>query len=259
MHAHWKKSVDIFYIIKGNGIFHINNRIISFNIGDIIVTGYNDIYYFYFNSIHNNEYLSVNIDLEFIESRTDSLSTNNQIYLINSSILSNPVKTDTENGATFKNTLFNIHNELQDMENSYELILKGYVHSIIGNINRYFIKKPKKKSSIYSSKVIKSTLINTCKLIDDNYKNKIYLKDVAKNTNQSLSQFHKVFSEATGLPFIKYLNLFRIQKSLELIFSDIPLSDISKQCGFGSMSSFIRVFKQFQSLTPKDFRKKYTR
>ncbi|MBA4166102.1 MAG: AraC family transcriptional regulator, partial [Chitinophagaceae bacterium] len=44
-----------------------------------------------------------------------------------------------------------------------------------------------------------------------------------------------------------------------VLTSDLPINQISFECGFEDVSHFIRVFKQKHHLTPFQYRQKYSK
>jgi AraC-like DNA-binding protein len=257
VHPHWHNIIEILYIKKGSGIQHINNSIFPFEAGDIIVIGYNDIHATYTNKYEENEILIIRLSLNLLESRSDNLSINNLIYSINDYVIDNPIKASTKIGGIIKDSLFNIHNELESKMSSYELILRSETNKILGLINRFYSLEIKKKKGLYKTDKIKSVLKNTFALIDEKYTQKLTLSEAAKASSLSISHFLRLFSESTGMPFIRYLNFYRVNKSIDLMETNLSLTNISLECGFGSLSSFIRSFKQYKDTTPSTYRKKY--
>ena len=91
--------------------------------------------------------------------------------------------------------------------------------------------------------------------IQENYKQKISLEDIAKNANLSRSECSRFFKRMTGQTPFEYLISYRInQSTLLLRNTDLSITEISDEVGFGSVSYFIEKFRKQISYTPKDFR-----
>ena len=55
----------------------------------------------------------------------------------------------------------------------------------------------------------------------------------------------------------KYVNYLRVEKSAELLKdSDIPINIIAEKVGYCYSNSYSRVFRQFKSMTPLEYRMK---
>jgi AraC-like DNA-binding protein len=105
-----------------------------------------------------------------------------------------------------------------------------------------------KKSEVRINKV--------CLFIQNNYQNKIYLKEVADIIYLTESNFCKFFKKATGKTYSDYLNEIRINEACRLLIqSDKTVSQISFECGFETLSYFNRVFLTKKGITPSFYRK----
>lgn len=65
----------------------------------------------------------------------------------------------------------------------------------------------------------------------------------------------RLLSQGLGGGFTKFLNSIRIDKSYSLLRqTDMPITAIALECGFGSIRNFNRAFSDFTGMTPSDFR-----
>ena len=65
----------------------------------------------------------------------------------------------------------------------------------------------------------------------------------------------RLLSQGVGGGFTKFLNSIRIDKSYSLLRqTDMPITAIALECGFGSIRNFNRAFSDFTGMTPSDFR-----
>lgn len=84
----------------------------------------------------------------------------------------------------------------------------------------------------------------------------ITLEEAAKYCAMSYSYFSRNFKSQFGFSFSNYVIKKRVDRSLELLSKpDIDLNDIALECGFSSLSHYIKCFKEAQGITPKKFRK----
>ena len=75
-----------------------------------------------------------------------------------------------------------------------------------------------------------------------------------KISEKYLAQFLK---EQTGKSFSKYVEDLRVKKAKELLLAtDYSNEKIAKECGFGSLNSFYRVFNKKTGVSPGAFRNK---
>ena len=84
----------------------------------------------------------------------------------------------------------------------------------------------------------------------------ITLEEAAKHCAMSYSYFSRNFKSQFGFSFSNYVIKKRVDKSLELLSKpDVDLNNIALECGFSSLSHYIKCFKDAQGITPKKFRK----
>lgn len=86
------------------------------------------------------------------------------------------------------------------------------------------------------------------------------LHALSRLTSFSPYYFHRLFKEVVQENLYEYIRRVRIdQAARSLIFSDLAISDIAEACGFHSLSSFSRTFKQVRGISPSAFRESYHR
>ncbi|HYW71854.1 MAG TPA: helix-turn-helix transcriptional regulator, partial [Pyrinomonadaceae bacterium] len=81
------------------------------------------------------------------------------------------------------------------------------------------------------------------------------LKDIAAASYLSPFHFSRLFKKLTGTTPLAYLGSQRIARArLLLAQSDLSITQIAAQVGYGSGSHFTKAFRQATGLTPKQFR-----
>lgn len=85
------------------------------------------------------------------------------------------------------------------------------------------------------------------------------LKQVAQAAAVSPRTLTRYFNEVLGMSPLSYLQKVRIQRAkhlLEISMLDIPA--IADQCGYRDNNSFCRIFKSETTMTPLQFRRRYS-
>jgi len=112
------------------------------------------------------------------------------------------------------------------------------------DINYYI--NSKKNQSKYTSKIID--------YIIENYSSKITIDDLSEKLYISPSYLSRKFKEETEQTFNNFLNKYRVQKSLELLFSgEYKVYEIAELVGFSNYKYFSRVFKKYIKCAPLEF------
>ena len=87
--------------------------------------------------------------------------------------------------------------------------------------------------------------------LQNNYTEKIQLKNVANLIFQSESNFCKFFKKSTGKTFSNYLNDIRINEVCQMLLNtDKTINEIAYNCGFETLSYFNRVFLKKKKVSP---------
>lgn len=101
-------------------------------------------------------------------------------------------------------------------------------------------------------------LIGTLRYINENYQDRITLKDIAAHVGIHPQYFSTFFKKQFHQNFVDYLNQYRVQKSMALLMSDTySITDIAQLCGFCDHKTYGAAFKKVHQMTPSAFRKAY--
>ncbi|OUS76766.1 hypothetical protein B1748_09220 [Paenibacillus sp. MY03] len=83
----------------------------------------------------------------------------------------------------------------------------------------------------------------------------IYLETIADEIGLSAKYISRMFKESTGVTISDYINGFRMDKAKQLLVNtDMKITDIAEQVGINSRTTFLRVFKKHEGLSPTDYR-----
>ena len=90
------------------------------------------------------------------------------------------------------------------------------------------------------------------------YQKQITLKELAQLVSMTDVSFSRFISKRTGNTFVDTLNEIRLAHATRmLIDTNLPIADISVNCGFNNISNFNRIFKKKKLCTPKEFRENF--
>ena len=95
--------------------------------------------------------------------------------------------------------------------------------------------------------------------IQKNPKDNLSLQSIADNAGFSLTYFDAIFRQHTGYSPVEYSRIYKLTRSaLELRRTPKTVLDIALDFGYASPESFTRAFKNFYSMTPSEYREKYS-
>ena len=100
-------------------------------------------------------------------------------------------------------------------------------------------------------------LQNACRFIENNIAKDLHPAEIAEMCGFSESHFLRLFRQYTNMPFKKYVNNCRITSARYMLASNARASvtDVCLQCGFSSISTFNRLFKENVGHSPTEFRR----
>jgi len=86
----------------------------------------------------------------------------------------------------------------------------------------------------------------------------IGIKEVADAVHLNASYFSELFKQETETSFSDYLIGRRLRKAKELLLTtDKKIYEIAEETGYGNASYFVKVFREAEGITPKQFRDRY--
>ena len=117
------------------------------------------------------------------------------------------------------------------------------------NAQEYAVRETHKLESV-------AQLQQACTYIQESYAEKITLNSVSYRIGFSKYHFARLFRSYTGVTFYRYLNTIRISNA-QIMLTDMEatITDVAYSVGYSSMSSFIRMFKDFCGCTPSQYRR----
>ena len=82
--------------------------------------------------------------------------------------------------------------------------------------------------------------------------------DAAAYVGYTPNYFNTCFRQQMGMPFGEYLRQMRLNYGANLLrSSNMPVTEVAYESGFGSLSYFSRSFREKYDLSPQEYRKRY--
>lgn len=98
---------------------------------------------------------------------------------------------------------------------------------------------------------------NALKYIEENYREKLKLSDVADHAYVSQWHLSKLLNRQTGQSFSDILNNIRIEKAKVLLIEpSLRIGNIAEEVGFLDIAHFSRVFKKLTGISANEYRNK---
>jgi len=143
-----------------------------------------------------------------------------------------------------------IHDEVMS-ENNIGMIT-GYLYLVVSRLLPLLDLQKKQKNN---DDLIERIL----SYIQSNYLNPINLSSIADELNISPFHLSRIFSGSIGRRIDRYINELRINYANYLLsYTDKPITEIAFDCGFETLRTFNRVYKNIMNITPREYRKQMT-
>lgn len=138
----------------------------------------------------------------------------------------------------------NVEKNNLDFENESKMIY--YISMLIG------LKNTDNKEY---SETVKNDKIKMIKdFMEENYLNNIMLNDLSKTSKMSKYYLIKQFESNLGLSPHKFITNLRVNHAKNLLKGNKSLTEIALESAFYDQSHFIKCFKEYTGVTPKQYR-----
>jgi len=251
-HPHLHDEVEILYFKAGTARQQVNDKIFDVKEGDIVIINRNQFHSTYSNSGSFCEVLVLQFDFEsFLSNPEKALETDLKSVFENDKAFQNPIDSKSNFGFQLLQSIFKIFEEQKSKDKSYQTMTKSHLLQLAANILRNDVVDTVPKGTYL---VNMNVLKNTFTLIDEAYSRQITLKEASAASNMSIPHFCRIFKKTTGMTLIEYVNFHRLNLAISLLQSSKTQIEIAYECGFGSVSSFIRSFRKFHNCTPSEYK-----
>lgn len=108
-------------------------------------------------------------------------------------------------------------------------------------------------TDLYPKVYLYRRIVQAKLFIDANYADNIDLDNISDEAYFSKFHFIRQFKKIYGKTPHQYLTVVRIEKSMQLLRTDVPVSVVCYSVGFESLSSFSGLFKRVVGLAPSAY------
>ncbi|MGN0677327.1 MAG: AraC family transcriptional regulator [Ruminococcus sp.] len=148
-----------------------------------------------------------------------------------------------------------IVNEFQEKNEFYALQIQADIYTLLIEIARKIGKKNKSADKKHTD--TNFSFYHILEYIDLHSGEHLEIQKLADMCYMSYSHFAKLFKENYGRSCKEYITYIRLNKAQDLlIHTDYDLNYIAVETGFFDCSHFIRTYKKWRGITPKQERMK---
>ena len=108
-------------------------------------------------------------------------------------------------------------------------------------------------TDVYPKVYLYRRIVQAKLFMDDNYSQPIDLDNISDEAFFSKFHFIRQFKKIYGKTPHQYLKTVRIEKAMELLRANLPVSDSCYAVGFESLGSFSALFKRMVGISPSAY------
>ncbi|GAB3325054.1 AraC family transcriptional regulator [Larkinella ripae] len=257
---HYHPELELHYILKGEGVRFIGDKISNFSHGEIVLVGENLPHTWrsgkeYF---HNDPDLMTEvIVIQFLpDCLGDDLLKLPEAYLIPK--LFEKAKSGMVIHGKANEKLAELMHKSLDASNLDKIIILLSLLKILAETDEYEL-IVNGRAVFYQSNESDTLRLNTvCNYTLTNYKKEITLEEISAISNLSVTSFCRYFKLMTNKTYYDFLIEIRISHACRALIEDkAPNEVICFDCGFNNISNFYRHFKKVTGLTPLEYKRQY--
>ncbi len=163
-------------------------------------------------------------------------------------------KSDTEEHRAIADICRSIDLAKRGGEDGWELEVRGFLFRLWAMLRREAkaLSDAKEEISVSVARVKKAI-----RYMNENYRNKLTLGELAECCNLSKSEFCRSFKSITRQTPFDYLMELRVRKSLRLLTTEgYSVTEAALASGFSGSSYYTEVFHRYMNCTPREYIKK---
>lgn len=251
---HWHPEIEITYVQKGTMCYKVNHMVYHLKEGDIV---FNNSGALHSGTMENQEdcaYIPVTFDPRLIYGFFQS--TINSKYVdpvIQDSMLPAICIDQSESWhKPFREYLLRIIALDEKKPDFYELDITICLQSMWRLLLEHITYEPQtsRENSLEYDRIKK-----ILSYIEENYQNKITLNDIAGHIHLCESECTRLFKRHMNTTLFAFLQEYRIERSLEFLQDDQPVSAVADKAGFSDPNYYSKVFAKIKGCSPREYRK----
>ncbi|MBR4627271.1 MAG: helix-turn-helix transcriptional regulator [Ruminococcus sp.] len=253
---HWHYFAEFILILEGSAEAICDNKAYIVNENELMIFPPNSVHSIFSASGGLKKFAGIKFDTAKFPDTSPYAPTVQSLFSYARS-KNMPFHFDSEDTGSFQSRqiFFNCIDEMKSCLYGRDVILRSQIYRLIFGIVRYWLAAGLDISECPIKAADSYGIENIAEYIDSSLEDNIRVSDIAEKCHMSYSGFAVKFRDMYGMSCKDYIERMRLYKAEEyLLFTDHDLSYISSKTGFSDCSHFIRIFKRYHGITPKQFR-----
>lgn len=250
---HWHPEIELTYVQKGTMCYKVNHMVYHLKEGDIVFNNSGALHSGTMENQKDCAYIPVTFDSRLIYGFFQS--TVNSKYVdpvIQDSMLPAICIDQSEPWhKPFREYLLRIIDLDEKKPDFYELDITICLQSMWRLLLEHITYEPQasRENSLEYDRIKK-----ILSYIEENYQNKITLNDIAGHIHLCESECTRLFKRHMNTTLFAFLQEYRIERSLEFLQADLPVSAVADKAGFSDPNYYSKVFAKIKGCSPREYR-----
>lgn len=258
--AHFHYYIELLYVLSGTFCVYLGGSYHEVHTGDIVLINSKEVHQIDALSLDGGRYIVVRFLPELIyNSRSQTHFELKYVlpFITENDAYEKIIKKDSLSSSQVPELFIEIVRENDEEQYGYELAIKNHISSIFLWILRYWHTNGSDMfDSSPNDRQLQLQLNPALTYMLSNYEEPIKATDMAKLCNLSYSYFSRSFNRLMNMNFNEYLNYVRVLEAEKLLISSsMTITEIAVSVGFSTTSYFIKCFKFYKHVSPKQYQK----
>lgn len=248
---HMHSSLEVGLCLSGKGCFFFGSKRYTASPGDLFIVNNEEHHIAQSDPDDPSRYLFINFDPALLLAEEPGLllpfsyrSTHFRNHIAGSSPLAKELTP----------WIHIVAQELREKSPGYLAMAKSALIQLCGRLLRHYnelLSDDERQVMVQTVRQAQSLAT----LVDRRFHEPLSLVGLADELGISASRLSRAFLETTGYRFSDYVSLLRVQAAKrELTGTDKAVTNIAFECGFQSLPTFYRVFKDITGVSPVTYR-----
>lgn len=252
MPFHWHMEYEIIHILKGEFVASLDQKEITAHAGDFL--------FIHEGVLHggipdNCEYQCLVFDLQMLRKANESCSLALRPLAHHDIFIFEHLKGNSRDNAQAIQLAKNLFASAADLSPTMPLMVSGHLFLLFSALlgEHLYVESAAQTPRNYK-RILQ--LKNVLELIEQSYSSALTLDELAHAAGMNPRYFCRCFHNMTHRTPIDYLNHYRIERATHLLrTTDQSVLAISEAVGFNDLSYFIKTFRRYKGVTPRQMRR----
>lgn len=246
-YPHFHTEVEFIYVESGSIVVGVNEDKRLLHQGDMAICSSNDIHYF------DSKDRSSRVIFVIFHPEMVGRSMN---WPSDFRFASPFISRDHPGFGRVEQLLHRILQEKSEEEPGYRLLIQASLLELCGTLQRHLPLHPQEKGSLTRISSKRARMQQILSYIEEHYQEELSVEQISGHFRMEPSYFCRTFKQAIGMNFKTYLGTVRVLNAKnKLENTDDTITEIALECGFGSIRTFNRVYKDLQGHPPSALRR----